>query len=339
MADNAALIAALQGFTTAVATDAAARQNQMAQLLQVIGGQQQNQAAMQAIVAAPPNAPVIRPSTVAVNSLPHFSGSADEDAQGFVDQVNRVAGLEGWTAENCLLVAVTRLLGTASQWHAQTGQNHGTWPLWSAALVTNFSHTLSFLEWSLMVEARVQKPGESCLEYVLDKRRLCLRSPVPLPEADIIKALLRGLGNPIYIAALTAQLPVNFTDFVTRLRDLEQLGLSSVQMGIPAPPVTYTAPFNGTACPAPPVVAPPAPPAPNFAALFQNLGDRLVNQISASMSRLAVNPIAGGSRAGAPMPQRGPPQRLCYVCNRNGHIARDCPAKNDASARQRQWRP
>ncbi|KAK4017752.1 hypothetical protein OUZ56_033482 [Daphnia magna] len=302
MADNAALIAALQGFTTAVATDAAARQNQMAQLLQVIGGQQQNQAAMQAIVAAPPNAPVMRPSTVAVNSLPHFSG-------------------------------------TASQWHAQTGQNHGTWPLWSAALVTNFSHTLSFLEWSLMVEARVQKPGESCLEYVLDKRRLCLRSPVPLPEADIIKALLRGLANPIYIAALTAQLPVNFTDFVTRLRDLEQLGLSSVQMGIPAPPVTYTAPFNGTACPAPPVVAPPAPPAPNFAALFQNLGDRLVNQISASMSRLAVNPIAGGSRAGGPMPQRGPPQRLCYVCNRNGHIARDCPAKNDASTRQRQWRP
>ncbi|KAK4028652.1 hypothetical protein OUZ56_021656 [Daphnia magna] len=214
MADNAALIAALQGFTTAVATDAAARQNQMAQLFQVIGGQQQNQAAMQAIVAAPPNAPVIRPSTVAVNSLPHFSGSADEDAQGFVDQVRRPNGM--------------------------------------------------------------RKPGRT------------------------------------------------------------MLGLSSVHMGIPAPPVTYTAPFNGTACPAPPVVAPPAP---NFAAFFQNLGDRLVNQISTSMSRLAVNPIAGGSRAGGPMPQRGPPQRLCYVCNRNGHIARDCPAKNDASTRQRQWRP
>ncbi|KAK4017675.1 hypothetical protein OUZ56_033372 [Daphnia magna] len=182
MADNAALIAALQGFTTAVATDAAARQNQMTQPFQVIGSQQQNQAAIQAIVAAPPNAPVICPSTVAVNSLPHFSGSADEDAQGFVDQVNRVAGLEGWTDDNCLLVAVTRLGGTASQWHAQAGQNH-------------------------------------------DKRRLCLRSPVPLPEADIIKALLRGLANRVYIAALTAQLPTTFTDFLTRLRDVEQLGM------------------------------------------------------------------------------------------------------------------
>ncbi|KZR99160.1 Uncharacterized protein APZ42_005087 [Daphnia magna] len=168
MADNAALIAALQGFTTAVATDAAARQNQMTQPFQVIGSQQQNQAAIQAIVAAPPNAPVIRPSTVAVNSLPHFSGSADEDAQGFVDQVNRVAGLEGWTDDNCLLVAVTRLGGTASQWHAQAGQNH---------------------------------------------------------EADIIKALLRGLANRVYIAALTAQLPTTFTDFLTRLRDVEQLGM------------------------------------------------------------------------------------------------------------------
>ncbi|KZS19675.1 Uncharacterized protein APZ42_013835 [Daphnia magna] len=268
MADNAALIAALQGFTMAVATDTAARQNQMAQLFQVIGGQQQHHAALQATAAIQPNATLVRPSTVAVYALPHFSGSADEDTQGFFDQVNRVAGLEGWTADNFLLVAVTRLEGTASQWHAQTGQNYGTWPLWSAALFTNFSHTLSFLEWSLMVEARVQKPGESCLEYVLDKRRLYLRSPVPLPEVDIIKALFRGLANPIYIAVLTAQLPVNFTDFVTRLRDLEQLGLSSVQLGIPVPPVTHTAPFTDTACPPPPVVAPPAP---NFAAFFQNL--------------------------------------------------------------------
>ncbi|KZS10724.1 Uncharacterized protein APZ42_024736 [Daphnia magna] len=87
----------------------------MTQLFQVIGGQQQNQAALQASVAAPPNAPVMRPSTVAVNAPPHFLGNVDEDAQGFVDQVNRVAGLEGWTAENCLLVTVTRLRGTASQ--------------------------------------------------------------------------------------------------------------------------------------------------------------------------------------------------------------------------------
>ncbi|KAK4045731.1 hypothetical protein OUZ56_033613, partial [Daphnia magna] len=89
MADNAALIAALQGFTTAVATDAAARQNQMTQLFQVIGGQQQNHAALQAVVAAPPITHVMRPFTVSVNALPHFLGNVDEDAQGFVNQLTR----------------------------------------------------------------------------------------------------------------------------------------------------------------------------------------------------------------------------------------------------------
>ncbi|KAI9558351.1 hypothetical protein GHT06_015104 [Daphnia sinensis] len=312
MADNAALIAALQGFTTAVATDATARQNQMTQLLQVIGGQQQNQAAMQAVVAAPPNAPVIHPSTVAVNSLPHFSGGADEDAQWFVDQVNRVAGLEGWTDDNCLLVAVTRLRGTASQWHAQAGQNDGTWPLWSAALVTNFSYTLSFLEWSLMMEARVQKPGESCLEYALDKRRLCLRSPVPLPEADIIKALLRGLANPIYIAALTAQLPATFADFLTRLRDLEQLGLSS--MGPQAPTSTLPAaqslpPVNTTFHNAPPPTV-----VPDIEKLFVNFGDKLINQLSASISRLQVGPATNVAPRGVGTHgPRGQEARNCYV--------------------------
>ncbi|KZS04598.1 Uncharacterized protein APZ42_032422 [Daphnia magna] len=216
MTANADLIAALQGFTTAVATDAAARQNQMTQVFQIIRGRQQNHATLQEIVAVPPNAPAIRPSTVAMNSLPHFS--------------------EGWTDDNCLLVAVTRLKGTTSQWHTQTGHNQGTWAFLSAALVTNFAHTLSFLEWSLVLEARVQKPGESCLEYALDKCRLCLRSPIPLQEADIIKALLRGLANPFYIAVLTAQLPATFMDFLNRLRDFEQIGLCmNIQSG---PPVT-----------------------------------------------------------------------------------------------------
>lgn len=91
MADNADLIAMLQGFTTAAATETAARQNQMTQLFQVIGGQQQNHATLQAIVAAPPYAPVIRPFALAVNALPHFSGYVDEDTQGFVNQVNRIA--------------------------------------------------------------------------------------------------------------------------------------------------------------------------------------------------------------------------------------------------------
>ncbi|KZS09721.1 Uncharacterized protein APZ42_026030 [Daphnia magna] len=65
MVDNLALIATLQGSNMALATYAAPRQNQMTQRFQVIGGQQQNHAALQAIVAAPPNAPVIHPSTVA----------------------------------------------------------------------------------------------------------------------------------------------------------------------------------------------------------------------------------------------------------------------------------
>lgn len=95
MLDNLALIATLQGSNMALATYAAPRQNQMTQRFQVIGGQQQNHAALQAIVAAPPNAPVIHPSTVAVNALPHFLGNVDEDSQGFVDQVNRVGRIRG----------------------------------------------------------------------------------------------------------------------------------------------------------------------------------------------------------------------------------------------------
>ncbi|KZS10723.1 Uncharacterized protein APZ42_024728 [Daphnia magna] len=104
-------------------------------------------------------------------------------------------------------------------------------------------------------------------------------------KSDKVKVLLRELANPIYIGALAAELPATFTDFLTRLRDLEQLGLSNVQNGPPVTSVTHTAPLVGTTVPAPPVVVPPSP---DFASLFQNLGEYLVNQISSSISRVKV---------------------------------------------------
>lgn len=75
-----------------------------------------------------------------------FFGGVHEDPQSQVDHVHRVAGLERRTEEDCLLVAMTRLNNTASQWHVQSGYATATWPLWSAVLVNNFMRTLSF--WS-----------------------------------------------------------------------------------------------------------------------------------------------------------------------------------------------
>lgn len=42
------------------------------------------------------------------------------------------------------------------------------WDAWSEALISNFARQLSFHEWNRLVEASIQKPNESGMEYALE---------------------------------------------------------------------------------------------------------------------------------------------------------------------------
>ncbi|KZS10487.1 Uncharacterized protein APZ42_025041 [Daphnia magna] len=230
--DYVALLTALTRLTEAMKTGGQQRDNQMNQFVGIINAQQQ--------------------------------GRADEDAQDFVDQINRIADLEEWNAENRLLVAATHLLDTAAQWHSQTGNNYATWQLWSQALV------------------------------------------VPLPDADIIKMLLRGLRNPIHVEVLTSPLPAVFPTFLTRLRELKQLGLPSMGLQVP----TSTLPSAQSLHLVNPTfhTAPPLTVVLDIEKVFVNFGDKLINQLSASISRLQIGPATnvaprgGGTKATSAFP-------------------------------------
>ncbi|KAI9552590.1 hypothetical protein GHT06_020455 [Daphnia sinensis] len=225
MATNEDLIQALTAFTQAAANDRVIQQQKHDDLLQALQTQQNENVVLRNLVSAGPL--VNRASSAVVDSIPKFEGRVDEDVQGFIDHIDRIAVSEGWTDVQRVQVAIRRLLKTALLCHVQTGHTHGDWDTWSTALVTNFSRQLSFADWNRLIQDRAQQPNESGMEYALDKFRLCRLSPTPLTERDAIPFLINGLARWEHVAAMIAAAPTDIPAFIARIQQQEQLGVST----------------------------------------------------------------------------------------------------------------
>ncbi|EFX64495.1 hypothetical protein DAPPUDRAFT_118121 [Daphnia pulex] len=107
MATNDDLIQALTAFTQAAANDRVLQQQKHDDLLQALRTQQDENTALRNLVTAG-RAVVNRPSTAVVDSIPKFEVRMDEDVQGFINHIDRVATSEDWT-DHRLQVGIRRL--------------------------------------------------------------------------------------------------------------------------------------------------------------------------------------------------------------------------------------
>ncbi|KZS04622.1 Histone-lysine N-methyltransferase NSD2-like protein [Daphnia magna] len=103
----------------------------------------------------------------------------------------------------------------------------------------------------------------------------------------MVSFLIDGLAKWQHVAAMTADIPGDVTEFIQRIRTLETLGVASRADTFPPPPG-----------PAGPSVIPATPTTQNFAAALSSFGDKLVNQITAQFNKLSVG-SRGAGRGGS----------------------------------------
>ena len=222
-----------------------------------------------------------------VERIPRFSGSAHEDVSCWIDKIDRMAADENWDDDEKRLLAIRRLSGAAFDWHGRTGHEHDEWNEWSDGLRGAFQQRLSLSEWSILMERRVQAPGESGVHYALEKSKLCSRCPLQLTDQQLVHHLIRGLAKPEHVAAMMRPPPDTLAEFITTIGQLEEIGGAAIQ---PKPAAIPTA--N-------PVVSTVA--GDNLDLLVQTLTDRVTEGVLRKLDD--ANPQRGPSR---PTPYYGP---------------------------------
>lgn len=371
--DNQQIIEALTALVTGIQNqqNAQALQHQEHQAALVLQ-QGQQQAAMAAQQLAQQNRHdallqhlqgnnnVQGPRATTLATIPNYSGSPEDDLVDWEATLYRAAEVDDWDEAMLRRVAISKLTRTALTWQGQTGHALMTWDDWIGGLRALFSPQLSLPEWILKVEGRRQAQSETGAQYAIDKAKLCRRCPVPIAEQDIIPYLVRGLNRPDQAAALLGNMPVTVEDFVTRIRDIEQVGYSSLSTTVatPNPPNNETADYikaltaqvaSLTATVQSLTLRPRYPQ--NFRP-YQTGGNQ-VNQQGMSTFRPATpTPFrpgtptfqssgnAGQQTAFTPRPaqayiprQRAPlSEQKCWTCNNFGHLSRDCPTRISASS-------
>ncbi|KAK4009469.1 hypothetical protein OUZ56_018582 [Daphnia magna] len=205
--------------------------------------------------------------------------------------------VEEWTNAEKRQVAVSRLGGIALQWHLHSGANNPNWQNWFNALGTNFTQRLSPSEWYKLIEERVQKARELGIAYAVEKSCLLDLSPHVLTNAQKVSSLIGGLANWQHVAAMMNDTPADVDEFMTRLRNLETLFSTlrpDVSPFPPNNPFFQTSTLPPVPMHPPPVPTPLSPAAPHIDVGSELLS--MGNQIAGLTERLNGLTLGGGQR-------------------------------------------
>ncbi len=336
------LAQALTAFVNGAANDRALLRQHHDDLVDMLAVQQQESAALRALVQAQQQQAGARINNAVVDTIPKFEGGAGQMGSDWIRVVNQIGDTEGWTNVQKRQVAIRRLGGVALQWHMQTGNNTPGWANWSQALSTTFANRLSPLEWYRLMDAKVQQSGETGVAYAMEKIRLFDSSPHVLTDAQKVSYLVDGLANWRHIAGMMNNPPADVEAFLTRLRDLEALPVTSRSMIGPLASAQATNPFLqhlpdprpdqlGRTAPTvrfapltppyPPPVSAPAQPTVDVGTALMSMSE----QISGLVTKLNGLSLADRRRNDGSYPPRHPDLRSCHNCGAVGHLRRNCP--------------
>ncbi|CAL1672060.1 unnamed protein product [Lasius platythorax] len=157
------------------------------------------------------------------SQIPQFGGTDKEDVEIWIEKLECVARLHGFSQEVMLSAAFSRLVKTARRWFDySTGSINSSWIIFRSAIINRFRRKILFGVVLQEVEARKWLYyKESFADYAMDK--IALMQPLKLSDEDSIHFLVNGISS-LAIRGLAASLRVNSLDEF--LREMQHITTS-----------------------------------------------------------------------------------------------------------------
>ena len=203
------------------------------------------------------------------------------------------------------------LQASAASWYASQlrvlGRNNRSWSQWRAALVAEFSSHQRALFTTLL--NHTQRPGQDPIEFYRKTIQLCRQVNAQMQEPEILNHLLRGI-EPSLRDKLILMCPTTSADFLAKL----QLLCSSTPIPTSAP--NDQAKLIETLALALVEKQQPHAVEPQF---YQRPEHDELYELRVRVRELERQLAEARSRPSSPQEYR-----RCFLCGRQGHIARFC---------------
>lgn len=152
---------------------------------------------------------------------PKFHGSPWEDAQEWLEKFERVATLNNWDDDSKLRHVYFSLEDSAKVWFENREASLSTWHLFKQHVLQSFPSENGKERAELLLQTRMQQPGESVLMYVEEMHRLFRRADPAMTEERKLRFLMRGVKENLF-AGLLRNTPSTVEDFLKEAGHIEK---------------------------------------------------------------------------------------------------------------------
>jgi len=126
-----------------------------------------------------------------------------------------------WAPSLTLVIATSRLAGSALNWHKVSACSFEEWLTWKEDIKDRFKVKMTFSEFIQFQAKRTLHSNESIADYIYDNDAIIDKAPFTLQQLGRVSLILQGITKLEWVIPLTTAICVSVKDLLGRAVQLD----------------------------------------------------------------------------------------------------------------------